>query len=462
MEAIFNLEQVAKALNGKPTDCDMKAIVKGVSTDTRTIKEGDLFFALIGETDGHRFVEKAISANAVCCVVNVGANIPEGIPIIEVEDTGRALLNLAAAYKSAMNVPAVAVTGSVGKTSTRDMLGCVLSQKYKTLVTEGNFNNEIGVPLTLFRLSDSHEMAVIEMGMSHFGELSRITACVKPDTAVITNVGEAHMENLGDRDGILKAKLEVLEGLSSDGTVVLCGDNDKLWSVNGTLKFETVYCGIKNIGCDLIAENIRLYPDGSEFMFAYDGKEYKVRINVPGEHHVYNALVSIIVGIKYNVPMNDIIEGIKEFIPSGMRQAAVRIGNYTVIKDCYNASPTSMKSGLSVLALSDVGKRKVACLGDMLELGSISDDAHYKTGLLAAESKIDCLITVGERAKLIAKGAEDGGMDKSSIYSFADKESLYKELYNIIKSDDLILLKASRYMKLEEIAEFMEKSGKED
>lgn len=448
-------------MNGRLVNCEgcMEAEIGSVSTDTRTIKQDAVFVALIGENNnGHKYVKAAAEQGAVCCIVQSGEEIPEGVPCIVTEDTAQALLDLAGAYRRRFDIPVVAVTGSVGKTSTRGMIASVLSQKYKTLATEGNFNNGIGVPHTIFRLGFEHEIAVLEMGMNHFGELAAITAAAAPDTAVITNVGEAHIENLGSREGILKAKLEVLQGLTHGGTVILCGDNDMLWSVNGTIDFETVYCGINNSKCDLTAENVKVTSDGTDFSFKYEDKQYEAHISVPGVHHVYNALIAILVGAKYNVPMNDILAGIREFVPDGMRQAAVRIGAYTVIKDCYNANPTSMRSGLEVLSLYETEGRRVACLGDMMELGTISESAHRGVGELVPANKVDCLITVGERARLIAEGAGKAGMASDCIYSFKNNEELCESLADILEDDDVILLKASRSMRLEQVAEYMEKN----
>ncbi len=462
MEPIFNLKKAAAAVSGRLLNCDdfSDKIICSVSTDTRTIDEGALFIALKGEKfDGHRYIDAALKSGAICVVAEETAEIPNDAPVILVKDTSQALLDLAGAYRRELHIPVVAVTGSVGKTSTRGMIASVLSQKYTTLATEGNFNNEVGVPLTLFRLRKDHEIAVIEMGMNHFGELSRITAAAAPDAAVITNVGEAHIENLGSREGILKAKLEILEGLTYGGTVMLCGDNDMLWSVNGTLDYETLYFGIKNTHCDIIAKDIKTYAEGSEFVFEAEGVEYRARIGVPGIHHIYNALGAVLVGMKYNVPMKDIINGIGDFMPVGLRQAIVKLGRYTLIKDCYNANPTSMRSGLEVLSLRE-GGRKVAILGDMLELGTISETAHRDVGKLVPGFKADCLITVGERARLIAEGAAGAGMDERNIYSFENNEAACKELGSILKENDTILLKASRSMRLEEIAAFIENDMK--
>ncbi len=461
MEKIFTVEMAARAVNGELVNCTgcTEKKIGSVSTDTRTIKEDAVFVALKGDSnDGHKYVKMAVEKGAVCCIVQRGEDVPEGLPCIVTEDTAQALLDLAGAYRRRFDIPVVAVTGSVGKTSTRGMIASVLSQKYKTLATEGNFNNGIGVPHTVFRMNFEHEIAVLEMGMNHFGELAAITAAAAPDTAVITNVGEAHIENLGSREGILKAKLEILQGLTHGGTVILCGDNDLLWSVNGTIDFETVYCGINNSRCDLIAENVKVSSDGTDFSFKYEDRRYEAHISVPGVHHVYNALIAILVGTKYNVPMNDILAGIREFVPDGMRQAAVRIGDFTVIKDCYNANPTSMRSGLEVLSLYETEGRRVACLGDMMELGTISESAHTGVGELVPGYKVDCLITVGERARLIAEGAEKAGMDPCRIYSFKSNEELCEKLSDILVKGDVILLKASRSMRLEQVADYMEKN----
>lgn len=460
MDSILTIKKAAAAMSGVLKNiADENSVITSVSTDTRTLCDGAVFVALKGEnSDGHNFISAASERGALCCIAESSASLPDGIPLILVENTSQALLDLAAAYRREIKIPIVAVTGSVGKTSTRGMIASVLSQKYKTLATEGNFNNEIGVPLTLFRLSREHEAAVIEMGMNHFGELSRITASAQPDTAVITNVGEAHIENLGNREGILKAKLEILEGLPCDGTVILGGDNDMLASIRGTLDFETLYFGIEADGCDIKAENIKTYSNGSEFTFKLGEQEHKVIINVPGRHHIYNALSAILVGMKFNIPIPDIITGIGEFAPVGLRQASVKLDKYTIIKDCYNASPTSMKSGLEVLSLNN-GGRKVACLGDMLELGTITESAHFETGKLVPSYKVDCLITVGKQANLIADGAISAGMDAEKVFRFENNNSLKERLYDILNEGDVILFKASRGMKLEEIAEFMEKNS---
>ncbi len=456
MEAIITMTQAAEAMGGICRNCNGEKLITGVSTDTRTIQGGDIFFALRGEQfDGHKFIQGAIDAGAVCCVVAEDAQVPEGIPVILVEDTQLALGHLATAYRKRFSIPVIGITGSVGKTSTKEMIASVLKQNYETHLTEGNFNNEIGLPLTVFRLNQTHEMMVLEMGMSHFGEISRLTRIAKPELAVITNIGVSHMENLGSREGILKAKLEILEGLQMDGTVILNGDDELLWGARGELECESLYYGIENPNCDLVAKNICTYSDSSTFTCKIEGKEYEFLVRVPGIHHVYNALAAILVGLRHRVPMDKIQKGVRGFAPSGLRQTLISLPKWQVIRDCYNASPDSMRSGLSVLALTETEGRRIACLGDMLELGEISEAAHREVGRLAVEYQVDCLITMGKAAHGIAEGAKAAGMNPECIFEYEDNQTLCKMLPSLLRDGDVILVKGSRGMHLEEVVDAM-------
>ena len=454
MERILSICNVASAINGEVINCREDILISSVSTDTRTITDGALFVALKGENfDGHKFISVAVENGAVCCVVNKGTDNPKNLPIIEVEDTAVALRDLAEYYRKKFDVSVVGITGSVGKTSTKDMIASVLEQSAKTHRTKGNFNNEIGVPLTVYDLMKDDEFMVIEMGMSNFGEISKLTQIAKPGTAVITNIGISHIEHLGSREGIRKAKLEILEGLQIDGTVILNGDDDMLWGIGEEIEFETLYYGIRNKNCDMIAYDIRNYSDSSEFTCKIEGEECKFLINVPGEHHIYNALAAILIGLKYNVSIEDISAGIRNFSPTGLRQTVIELPNYTVIRDCYNASPDSMKSGLNVLALHENCKRRVACLADMLELGDVSEEAHLAVGKIAVDTGVDVLITVGKEASHIAEGARKNGMNSKNIYEFENNTELKNSLKEILCKDDVILVKGSRGMHLEEIAD---------
>lgn len=259
MEWIMNISQAAEAMAGEFFHLEGSEIIRAVSTDTRTIEEGALFFALQGERfDGHAFVAAAAEKGALCCVVKRGVAVAEGIPTIVVEDTQAALRHLAEAYRKRFYIPVVGITGSVGKTSTKEMIASVLQEGYHTHMTQGNFNNEIGLPLTVFGLSKEDEMMVLEMGMSNFGEISRLTQIGRPDTAVITNIGLSHIEHLGSREGICRAKMEILEGLQMDGAVVLNGDDDLLWKARGGIEYETLYYGIDNPACDLRGPTISI------------------------------------------------------------------------------------------------------------------------------------------------------------------------------------------------------------
>lgn len=459
MEWILNIAQIAEATGGEICNCNPDEIVQDVVRDSREVEEGVVFLALNGENNnGHKFVPTAIENGAVCCVVNRDEGDFGKLPVIKVDDTFKALMDIASYYRMQFDIPIVGITGSVGKTSTKEMIACVLGEEFKTHKTEGNYNNEVGVPLTLLRLSKDDDISVIEMGMSNFGEISRLTNAVKPDTAVITNIGVSHIENLGSREGIRKAKFEIFEGLSVDGTVILNGDDPYLWSANGDIDYETLYYGIENKACDIVAKDIKTFSDSSEFTLRIDGEEYRFEINAPGVHHIYNALAAVLVGIKYNMSVENIVAGIKSFEPSGHRQVIVETDKFTIIEDYYNASPDSMQSGLNVLSITERGEgsRKVACLADMLELGNISKQAHRQVGHVVADSKADCLIVIGNDAKYIAEGAVDNGFDPGNIYYFENNDKAKAELENIVRDGDIILIKGSRGMRLEEIANYLE------
>ena len=457
MEWRLTIRQVAAAAGGEIQACDPDEIVKEISTDTRRLSEGAVYIALSGANfNGHQFVPQAIEQGAVCCVVDQDEGDFAGVPVIRVSDTYKALRDIAAYYRSLFRIPVVGITGSVGKTSTKEMVASVLSQRYKTHKTEGNLNNEIGLPLTMLKLTGADEISVVEMGMSAFGEISRLTRIARPDTAIITNIGVSHIEHLGSRENIKKAKFEILEGLTPDGMVIVNGDDDMLKNAGDEIEFETLSFGITNQSCDLVARDIKTYSDCSMFSVRVEGVSYSVVVNAPGQHHIYNALAAILVGLKYNLQMQEILDGIRAFRPSGLRQTVVELPDYVLIKDCYNASPTSMKAGLEVLSLSHSDThqgRKVACLADMLELGEIAPEAHRRVGGMAVEYEIDCLITVGALAKEIAAGAIEAGMDPADVHSYPDNASLKKDLPSLLKQGDTILVKGSRGMHLEEIAD---------
>lgn len=438
----MTFSEAAKAVGSLSNLCGS---FDAVCTDTRKIENGSLFIAIKGENfDGHDYAEKAIElgASAVICEKDCGL----GDRQILVKSTRQALLDLAGYYRSLFNIPVIGITGSVGKTTTKEMVHAVMSVKYNTLKNEGNLNNEIGVPLTLFRLDETHEAAVIEMGMSGFEEIARMTAAVRPDVAVISNIGVSHIEKLGSRDGILKAKLEILQGMKADAPVILNGDDDMLTTVSPDAHPVTWY-GIEGENCLFAAKNVSLSESEISFDASYPDGETRVELPFPGKHNVYNALAAAAAGSFFGINAEDAFEALKKYVPAGMRQRIVKKCGITFIEDCYNASPDSQAAALAVLGGMGA-KRKIAVIGDMLELGSYSAEAHASVGRKAAENKIDVLFTYGKLSLETAKAAKDG---VDTVKSFADKQELSDELCSMLEEGDAILFKASRGMKLEDV-----------
>ena len=438
--------EIAKALG---TIVDSQNIINRVSIDSRDVDEHTLFFAIKGERfDGHDFVKDVAEkgVGAIVCHKKVECDAP----VIYVKDTKDALLDLASYYKDTFSdLLLIALTGSVGKTTTKEMVACVMAQKGETLKTEGNFNNEIGMPRTLFRLEETTKNAVIEMGMDGFGQISVLTNCAKPDCAIITNIGVSHIEILGSRDGILQAKLEILEGLKKGSLVFLNGDDDKLSTVKLD-DYNVVFFGIENENCDVRAVDIKEVGLSTEFIAIKGDVKQKITIPTVGIHNVYDALAAFAVGLEYGITPESIADGLKNYAPSGMRQRIKEVKGITFIEDCYNASPDSQKAGLN--SLCKIAKqRKIAVLGDMLELGSFSEQAHRMVGEYAANCGVDILYTVGNESKYMADSALKAGL--SNVQNFTDKAKLAEILVNELQKGDTILFKASRGMKLEEIFE---------
>ena len=351
------------------------------------------------------------------------------------------------------DIPVIAITGSVGKTSTKDMVSNVLSKKYNVLKTEGNHNNEIGLPLTVLKLKD-HTAMVVEMGMNSFGEISLLTNIAKPTTTVITNIGTAHIGMLGSRENILKAKLEILEGLQKDGTVVINNDNDLLhkWYEDNKEKYKIYTYGISKKS-KFNATNIKLEEDRSSFELV--GKEENILINVPvaGEHFIYNSLCAISIGHIYNIPLEKIKDAILNLELTKKRMDILNKANgVKIINDCYNASYESMKAAIECLAKMD-SPRKIAVLGDMFELGEYSESLHRKVGAEVAKNNIDILITIGENSKNIASEANIKGLDKKYIFELENTTEAIEKLKELLKPNDVILIKASNGMHLDVIAE---------
>ena len=476
----MKVKDIVKITNGKILCGDEKIPCNHFVRDSREVKEGDVYVALKGEKfDGNDFCLDAIYNGAKVCIVSKDITAEENdeikksnVTIIQVPDTLKALQEIATYKRIQYNIPVVAVTGSVGKTSTKDLIASVVSQKYNTLKTKGNYNNEIGLPLTILGLTDEEAM-VVEMGMNHFGEIRKLTNIAKPTVAVITNIGTAHIGNLGSRENILKAKLEILEGLQGN-TVVINNDNDLLykWANENKDKYNIITYGIKNKS-KYMATDIKCFEDKSEFKVVCEKNESisdskqdanmalkqdinmderesinnkKVTVPVGGEHFILNSLCAIAVGEFLNVPTEKIINGIAnlELTKKRMEVLTSKAGA-TVINDTYNANYDSMKAAITYLK-EIKNKRKIAVLGDMLELGDYSKELHEKVGEEIDES-IDILITIGKEAKYIAEKSK-----AKQIIDCKDNDEAIEKLKEIQTKNDAILLKASNGMKFFEIA----------
>ena len=422
----------------------------GLTTDSRATGGGKLFIPLVGDKfDAHDFINAAFDMGAGAALTHKDTEPMLGKTIIKVEDTRKALGDIARYYKKKYNVPTVSVTGSVGKTTTKDMLYAVVSRKYKTLKTPGNFNNDIGLPLTVFMLEKEHEAAVLEMGMNHFGEIDYLASIALPDIAVITNIGMSHIENLGSREGIFKAKTEVLKYLDKDKLLVVNGDDDYLSTLKGNAPCRVVYYGITNPENDVYAKDIDdKGVSGISFTAVIEGREYPVKVNNAGVHNVYNALAAICVGMELGISVESAVEGIFNCEYTAMRMAITEEKGMTIINDCYNASPDSIRAALSVLN-SSKAKRRVAILGDVLEMGDFAAKAHYELGESVVKNNVDLLVTVGEYAAYIAKGAKDNGME--NVVSFDKTLGAQSYCAKAVQEGDAVLIKASRGMHFEDI-----------
>lgn len=444
----LNLSEIIGACHGSfgyPADIE----ISGVSTDTRTIEKNSLFIALKGERfDGHDFAAKAMEMGAAAVVTERAV---EGARCVIVDSTAQALLDIAGYYRSRFDIPVVGVTGSVGKTTTKDMIALVVSQKYNTLKTQGNLNNEIGMPKTLFGLDRTHTAAVIEMGMSHRGEISRMSMCCQPDVCVITNIGVSHIENLGSQANILKAKMEILDGAKYDAPLILCRDDKLLAKAEVYSDRKVYYYSVSKKDCDVYATGITTADGGINFTINYGGEKFAARINCLGEHNVKNALAAFCVGIALDIPTDDIIKGIGLFKPEGMRQNVREHKGVTFILDCYNAAPDSMKASLSVLAQTDAKGKRYCVLGDMLELGKNSAKYHKQVGEYVLSSKADEILCFGENSVHYIEGACDKGFAAENARHFDSREELAAYLKGKLNAGDAVLIKGSRGMKLEEV-----------
>ena len=458
------VKDVVKICNGKLLCGNENEPLGTFVRDTREVKEKDTYIAFKGEhSDGNIYYEEALKNGAKVCILQKKSieNIVKkeeieknysGASIILVENTVKALQEIASYKRSLYDIQVIGITGSVGKTSTKDIIASVMSKKYNVLKTLGNLNSQIGMPFTLLGLKE-HNAAVIEMGMSQMNEISNLSKIAKPTVAVITNVGTAHIGNLGSRENILKAKLEILDGLEENGTLIINNDNDMLhnwYEANKSNSLKIVTFGMENKS-DIMPYDIVLKEDGSTYKIDIDGKTYNVNISVGGNHFVLNSLCAIAIGRLFNINMEDILDGIANFELTKRRmQVEKNSDGITIINDCYNANYDSMKAAIEYLGKINA-RKKIAVLGDMLELGEFSKDLHEKVGEEVVKNDINILITVGNLAKDIANKAINEGMSKEKIYMCENNGEAIETIREIAKSEDAILLKASNGLNFQEI-----------
>ena len=422
--------------------------ISHITTDSRKIKKDCIFAAIVGErVDGHNFIPRCIELGTLCSICE--KTPADNSPHILVENTKEALIKIAAAYRQKFEIPFIGISGSVGKTTTKEMISAVLAEKYSVMKTQGNFNNDLGVPITLFTLEDSHEIAVVEMGISDFGEMSLLASMVRPDVCVLTNVGSCHLENLKDLDGVRKAKTEMFDFINGEGKVFLSGDDAKLSEIEAVNGKSPVFFGLGE-NSEYTAKNIKSNnSDRTDFTICYGDNEFDAYVSALGKHMVTNALCATAVAKHFGLTDEEIAKGLAAYKPAGSRQNIIKTPNLTIIDDCYNANPVSMKASMDTLAGFE--GRRVAIVGDMKELGENEAELHREIGRFAVEKNLDLLICVGPLSLDIYKEARP----HIDCEWFETLEEAKLELYEMLTIGDTVLVKASHSMKFDEIVEYI-------
>ena len=444
---ILSINDIVKATSGKIICGSDKGVIHAITTDSRQADKDVLFIPLKGErADGHDYIPSALDKGAVSISER---EIDSDKTVIKVADTRLALGDIARYYKAKYVVPNVSITGSVGKTTTKDLVYAVIAEKYKTHKTPNNFNNDIGVPLTVFGIEKEHEAAVIEMGMNHFGEISHLAGIVKPDVAIITNIGMSHIENLGSQEGIFKAKMEITENFTEANTLIVNGDDKFLGNISDT-PYKLVKFGMSDTN-DVYAKDIENKGlSGMDFTVVHPDGEFRCSLKQPGEHNIYNALAAVCAGLNMGLAECEIARGIENCVYTSSRLEISEHNGMEIINDCYNSSPDSVRAALRVMA-NTLKSRKVAVLGDILEMGEYAKDAHFDLGKTVKDMGIDFLITAGSNAKYIADGAKSLGME--NVVSYTTTDELVSDINNLVKPDDCILVKASHGMEFYKVTE---------
>lgn len=443
----LNLQEIVKATKGALLkEADVKEI-KAVSTDTRKIEEGTMFIALKGENfNGNNYVLDAFNKGAKIAIVDEVKcdlnELKEDVALIKVQNTGRALMDLAKFYREKLGLKVVGITGSAGKTSTKDLVAAVLSDKYKVFKTKGNFNNEIGLPLMILELDSTYDVAILEMGMRGLGQIKELAEIASPDLGIITNIGISHIEILKTRENILKAKMEIATFFDKNNTLVVCGNDDFLGALPEA-EYKIVKTGVGE-NFKIGAKNIALEEFSSKFT-VYDGeKEEEFSLDMPGEHNISNLMLGIAIAKELGVSFEEMKRGLKNIEATSMRLELIKKDGFSILNDCYNSSPVAVKSAIDVMKNIE-GKRRIAVLGTMRELGHKSEEAHEEIGKYAKENGIEKVLCFGDFSENIKEGYGEG----CTVYE--NKEELIKDLLNIICDGDIILVKASRSLKFEEI-----------
>lgn len=444
----ITIAEIEKATGGRLISGPKDAEIKNVCFDSRKAQQGDLFVPIIGEVhDAHKFIPQVIEKGCRAYLTSREDAVDPDCSAILVEDTTKAVQALAHDYLRKLNLKTIAVTGSVGKTSTRDMVYFMLKEKYKTGTSVGNFNNDIGVPMTIFSFDDSLEAAVLEIGMDHFDEIHRLVDIIRPDVGIITNVGMSHIENLGSREGILKAKMEIVDYFGAENTLVVNDANDLLQTADYTGEYKVMKVGTEAEN-DYYVHDVKDFgEDGISYTLTSGGKDTEIRLNIPGAHNAVNSALAFAACEALGVSVEEAVKGLSDMELTGKRLTVKESRGIKVIDDTYNAAPDSMKSAVNTL-MNTKGGRKIAVLGGMNELGSESPKYHREIGAYAKEAGVDVLITIGEKAGDIAKGFD--GNEKNAVH-FDKKEDMYDEIKSLFKEGDVVVVKASRTLELEDI-----------
>ncbi len=453
MESLY-VNEVIEATKGKLVKGDKNFQIRSISIDSRSIKKGDLFIAIKGENfDGHDFIGNAIKNGASGIILSsLSPDTQNSVSvIIKVGDTLKALQDLAKYYRGKFDIPIVGITGSNGKTTVKDMTESILSQKLRITGTIGNYNNQVGVPLTVFRLSKDSEVGIFETGISSYTEMENLGEIICPDIAVITNINIAHMQYFKTVKNLVNAKAKLLDFVPKEGVAILNADDKYFSFLKASAKCRVISFGIKN-KADVMAKDISLLSTGTKFLL---NDAVKITLPVPGIHNVYNALAAASVSLQFSKDINLIRDGLRNFKPPKMRMQTIKVKDITVINDAYNANPASTRAALEVLGNINSKGRKVFIFGNMLELGACEVSEHKKIGKLVLESQIDIFITIGKLAGLSAVTAEENGLNGNKIFSFENTEKVEEKLLSILESNDTLLLKGSRAMHLENILEIL-------